>query len=684
MESLALRGSYTYFAELSAAVMDVLDLTVELNNATCMLFSFYLKYFLCIKDNYLSSFQSHMDSATFRDWVPGRSSLGHADRPSNVLDAYVRVVSKGPVSISIPVDMFSPERTVLGSIDYLTLEVRSHASFMTLQLDVSPIAVVIPCAPGDRELETTIARSLRLATSPNLEADGFSLGFYLYYGPRPQRETYRETFNIRIGQVRGQVVAGQVITAITMLKNLFHHLYNWDNEVRADIAPYNKAIKAGKLRSLMEVDVVVTGVDLYVAMMDTLVHLATTEGAHIHYDTRHTHMYTDVIRVNVPRVNILQFLPLTTGHGGLFTDQDDWTDVANIQLGIDIDVVSKRDTWLAEMRDQNSLIALCDAPSGRCAVYLRQTVAQLEARVAELEAERGGKKTGSAAPDAAAGAAADDALPMGEVSAEQKRCGRMYRATLPAVSGRGEEEDDDDTYSPSESLVFRPLFEANESEPNKARAARADAKVREERACASGVGVGAEYVISRFVVAVSSCRPDASICGSKAVWLGVVRSRDGVHSVRIRVGPQSAYGHAGAATHRHAAARCHGHVRVRGREWYQSPSSRFGDARIGPAPGRVDQSSGDADIRSRHVVSRAQGSGNHFGQHQGCRGHRGSHFAQHADQPGALARVARSAGAACRRHVGRAAVALHQGQLFCSQACAGGAASVAQGAAVAR
>jgi hypothetical protein len=439
LEELRLFGSYLYFNEVSDAVMDVMDMNVELYSPSCLLYAYCLKYFLSVKNNYLSSFQSHMPGIVFRDWVEGVSSLGHPKKEGNVMDAYVRVKTVGPVVISVPVDLYSSERTVLASLQHLAIEVRSHASFLQLQLDASPISLVIPTCPT--ELTSTVARALRLDSLPSLEVDGFSLGFYLSYGPEPERDTYRERYTINVGHARGQICAGQAPIAITMLQNFFHHLYNWDDELWPDVNAFNRSIRQDKLRVLMEVDVNITGLELYVALMDSVLHLSSTDGARIHYDTRHTPLYTDVITVSVPPVTILQYLPITMEQD-MLTDRDEWADVANIHVGLDIRVVSRRDTWLAEMKDQNEFMARNDRPTMRNVVYFQQVVKTLEEAI-EARKRNDGNKQGSS--DATQEAAADTSTDA-EVSGEGKRCGRRFRAFL--------QSGDDHAYG-SDPLLFR-------------------------------------------------------------------------------------------------------------------------------------------------------------------------------------------------------------------------------------
>jgi hypothetical protein len=443
LEELRLFGSYLYFNERSDQVLDVMDMNVELYSPSCMLYSYYLKYFMYLKNNYLSSFQSHMPGIIFRDWVDGVSSLGHPKKISNVMDAYVRVKTVGPIAITAPVDLYSSERTVLVSLQHLAIEVRSHASFMSLQLDASPISVVIPTCP--KEIGTPVAQALRLDTLPSLEVDGFCLGFYLSYGPEPERDTYRERYNINVGHARGQISAGQALTAVTMLQNFFHHLYNWDDELWPDVNAFNRRIRQDKLRVLMEVDVNITGLELYVSVMDSVLHLSSTEGARIHYDTRHTPLYTDVITVSVPPVTILQYLPVTMEED-VYTDRDEWADVANIHLGLDIRVVSRRDTWLAEMKDQNEFMARNDAPTKRNLIYFQQVAKTLEDAI---EARR--SSLGKNAASAAATATSEQDPPVQESdadvsAAENKRCGRRFRASMP--------KGDDHPYG-SDPLVFR-------------------------------------------------------------------------------------------------------------------------------------------------------------------------------------------------------------------------------------
>jgi hypothetical protein len=94
VENLALRGAYTYCSETVADALDVLEMDVELTDPTCVLFSYYLKHFLSLKNNYLGVHQSHLSSRFFQLWNPLTSSLGHAAAPSNVLDAYVNISTK--------------------------------------------------------------------------------------------------------------------------------------------------------------------------------------------------------------------------------------------------------------------------------------------------------------------------------------------------------------------------------------------------------------------------------------------------------------------------------------------------------------------------------------------------------------------------------------------------------------
>ena len=101
---------------------------VNLHQPCCLLYSYYLKNFLSLKNNYLGVFQNHMPPTMFATWQPGKSSLGHPKSEANTLDASVRVRTIGNASIAVPVDMYSSERTILATLPELAVEVRSHAT----------------------------------------------------------------------------------------------------------------------------------------------------------------------------------------------------------------------------------------------------------------------------------------------------------------------------------------------------------------------------------------------------------------------------------------------------------------------------------------------------------------------------------------------------------------------------
>ena len=204
LNSLKIRGSYSYFATTSPNLTDILSLSVLGVAPRLDLYGTLVRYFMKIKDNYfgddihfstLEEYQCQLNVSerpTFEVPTPGLHS-----RLSNDLDVILDIAAQDSCAL-LPANLYSSERNVKLEIPSIAADLRITNYYMDLAVEFSPIAISYTSSIEPRQ---TGAESY---SSTQIFIDGLEIFGHRLFGLPPIEPTYVCNWDFDVGCVKGE------------------------------------------------------------------------------------------------------------------------------------------------------------------------------------------------------------------------------------------------------------------------------------------------------------------------------------------------------------------------------------------------------------------------------------------------------------------------------------------------
>ncbi|KAL8971001.1 MAG: hypothetical protein Q9183_001264 [Haloplaca sp. 2 TL-2023] len=218
MEDLKINGSYNYATSTSAALTDVLRMSVHGISPRIWLYGFLVRAFMRIKDNYfgddihfrtLEEYQeqvSRWDTST----SGGDASIKRATI-SNDLDVILSITAV-TADVLMPAHLYSAANHVSLGISSLGLELRFTNYYMDLEVNFSPITVsYTPCS-------TIGEQSQSERSETQVFIDGVGVRGHRLFGLPPTEPTYVCNWDFQVGVVAGECSISCVKTLSSALQ----------------------------------------------------------------------------------------------------------------------------------------------------------------------------------------------------------------------------------------------------------------------------------------------------------------------------------------------------------------------------------------------------------------------------------------------------------------------------------
>lgn len=204
--SLALRGSYLYYASVDPEHTETLSLFFELNQVRFRLLGWVVRRLLLVKDNYFGTFTNFMLSSEFLqrfqtgaermgDPIEQKYRPGKSDRFEVNLDLSI---TEGLVLM--PTEIYDCQRAIILPVPALDLHLRSTEGFMELAINADPTGFFVE-KNSSSQFENLVSRS---SSPPLLSMDGLQISANRLFGPQPRALTYLCLWEIQVGSLGGR------------------------------------------------------------------------------------------------------------------------------------------------------------------------------------------------------------------------------------------------------------------------------------------------------------------------------------------------------------------------------------------------------------------------------------------------------------------------------------------------
>ncbi|KAL8873109.1 MAG: hypothetical protein Q9174_001369 [Haloplaca sp. 1 TL-2023] len=204
MDDLKISGSYDYATSTSAALTDVLRMSVHGISPRIWLYGFLVRAFMRIKDNYFGDDIHFRTLEEYQEQVSrGDTSTSGGDASikratiSNDLDVILSITAV-TADVLMPAHIYSASTHVSLGISSLGLELRFTNYYMDLEINFSPITVSYESS------SMTVEQSHPEKSEIQVFIDGVGVRGHRLFGLPPTEPTYVCNWDFTIGAVTGE------------------------------------------------------------------------------------------------------------------------------------------------------------------------------------------------------------------------------------------------------------------------------------------------------------------------------------------------------------------------------------------------------------------------------------------------------------------------------------------------
>ncbi|KAJ5496040.1 hypothetical protein N7539_001156 [Penicillium diatomitis] len=220
--SLAIEGSYSYFASSSPELIDTLILNIEGRAPRLYLFGFLIKSFLAIKENYFGdemhfkTLEEYQELA-YADERPSNFTGINPHRKSNDMDVIVHVTVADPCAL-LPESVYDISTCTRLQAASIEVDLRFTNYYMDLHFFLSPVKL---------DMESITTDSPSNVSGTQLFIDGVSAYGHRLFGLPPAEPTYVCNWDFDVGKVIGEC-APEFLQCLTAGVQSFD--FSFDNE----------------------------------------------------------------------------------------------------------------------------------------------------------------------------------------------------------------------------------------------------------------------------------------------------------------------------------------------------------------------------------------------------------------------------------------------------------------------
>lgn len=204
LENLLVNGSYHYNSITSPATTDTLILNVSGQSPVVNLYSFVIRYFLKLKDNYFGDDVHFKTLEEYQEMLKLKETDPEAEfrskpppKKSNDMDVMLSVKADDP-KIFLPANLYSIDKTVEIDASCISADLRFTNYYMDLDLVFSPLHLSL--GHGDSGQETPLSAS----ATTQLFIDGINVHGHRAFGLPPTEPTYLCDWDLSVGAVTGE------------------------------------------------------------------------------------------------------------------------------------------------------------------------------------------------------------------------------------------------------------------------------------------------------------------------------------------------------------------------------------------------------------------------------------------------------------------------------------------------
>jgi hypothetical protein len=233
---IKLHGSYRAHYQYNVQYRDSHTIDIDMDTVETLFHGHFVRYFLAFKDNYFSSYSSHMTSHEFE--AQGRSNRKSLSRAvqrfdlapelPNVYETFLSIAARN-MTFYLPQHLFKPSSELFGNARQPTakcheiqLQVRSVPLYMDFTMTVSPTVIYVPSA-WSPEAEKARAKADFSHHWNDCETyvriNDVSYNFHTSTGDVPLCTTFRASEIAQVGTVTAQLFPAQVLSLVTCFSN---------------------------------------------------------------------------------------------------------------------------------------------------------------------------------------------------------------------------------------------------------------------------------------------------------------------------------------------------------------------------------------------------------------------------------------------------------------------------------
>lgn len=354
LPKLKLIGTYKYYTEQSADLIDVLDMSLTACNGYLMLSGIAAKHLVNIKENYFGDFV-HFTATDDTHDVASVLAASKTDqikrynyRQSNGLDVMLGI-TVDVIDIAMPATLYTTAKRINLNVPSAVVDLRVTNFFLDLQIDI-PLCVI-----GFASLGTAIDRTGRNTVT----VDGIDVYGHCLFGLPPAEPIYFSTWNIKAGLLHGAVVPKAVQCTMQVAAAFIFTFADVENS-----APKSQVVKP---RDLTFVIVRLEGIQLSCISADHDMTLRLDRST-VKFNDAATEECTSRVHADLSGIRV-ECVPRPTSIARGFVEKNDCAAILLIESDVMISLTSLEDSTPAVHILQQGYLSRHDAPTNRLRLH---------------------------------------------------------------------------------------------------------------------------------------------------------------------------------------------------------------------------------------------------------------------------------------------------------------------------
>ncbi|KAJ3043952.1 hypothetical protein HK097_001613, partial [Rhizophlyctis rosea] len=360
LKKLDVRGAYRYLTEVKDGNVEGVDLDVQIEDITAVIFGFLLTYLVQLKDNYAGEFTEYVQKNEYMKRKGEKEKVEEERRrkraakgKENAFEVNASVVIKG-VTMVLPENLYDLRDVQVLRGERIEVGNRNLDELQEIRVDFTPVRWFRSSVKSGGD-----AKRVRLNEQADenccLTLHGMKITGHRLFGPLPKALCFAVDYRVNMESIAGDVTPEFLVGLNAAVDSLALHLMDEDNTIPSELLPDITAVSGGVER--MDVRIWPGGV----RHGESVVSLEMVDGVRGDWDNVCVRGVVGRGEIEVPVIGV-RVLQKSSDRR---QREREWAQVCQVETGIDAGLFMLESGWAEKEGKQKGFVKEEDM-YGRC------------------------------------------------------------------------------------------------------------------------------------------------------------------------------------------------------------------------------------------------------------------------------------------------------------------------------